>query len=186
MSNPNFPHSPSQFEQEPQTISWPDIPSTIEAAVEYQEKMESLLKQNGWDEEEAYQVGYAFQELLKNAIVHGSLGLKKASGEQEEDWSKKVAAASALPEHKSKTVAVTVSITPRKITVTIQDPGANSTKFWEKETAGLRTGADTQWKSGRGVEISEAFLNQVRYEKNNTGVKTTFIRDLDSPIARKP
>ncbi len=186
MSNPNFPHTPSQFEQEPQTISWPDIPSTIEATVEYQEKMENLLQQNGWDEEEAYQVGYAFQELLKNAIVHGSLGLKKASGEQEEDWSKKVAAASALPEHQGKTVAVTVRITPRKTTVTIQDPGTNSPKFWEKETAGLRTGADTQWKSGRGVEISEAFLNQVHYEKNNTGVKTTFVRDLDIPIVRKP
>ena len=190
MPNPNFPHqAPNQFEQEPpQTVSWPDIASTVEAASEYQERMEDLLKQNGWDEEEAYQISYAFQELLKNAIVHGNLGLKKPPGEEEEDWSKIVPKASLQPENKNKTVAVTVSITPRKVTITIQDEGKNTPKFWEKDsqTEGMRTGADTQWKSGRGVMISEAFLNEVRYEKNETGVKATLIRDLNIPIIRRP
>jgi len=186
-SNPNYPHAPGPAEQEPQNISWPDIASTIEAASEYQERMETLLKQNGWDEEEAYQISYAFQELLKNAIIHGNLGLKKPPGEEKEDWSKIVPTASALPENKGKTVAVTVSIAPRRVTITIQDVGKNTPKFWEKDsdTKGMRTGADTQWKSGRGVMISEAFLNEVRYEKNEAGVKATLIRDLDIPIVRQ-
>ncbi len=189
MTNPNFPKGHNPHEQEPpQTVSWPEIPSTIEATAEYQERLEDLLKQNGWEEEEAYQVAYAFQENLKNAVIHGNLGLKKDSGEETEDWSKKVAEASALPEHKNKTASATISLSPKRAIITIQDAGKNSPKFWEKEsgTVGMRTGEDTRWKSGRGVMISEAFLNEVRYEKNEIGVKVTLIRDLDIPIEKKP
>ena len=182
--NPELPGSPHPGEQEPQQISWPDISSTIEAAAEYQDKMESLLQANSWSEEEAYQVAYAFQEMLKNAIVHGNLGLKKAPGEEEEDWSKKVLAASLLPENQTKKVQVQIRLTPRKLVVEIQDQGQNSARFWENGTTGLRTGADTQWKSGRGLMISEAFLNQVAYEKNQRGIKTTLTRDLDAPIKK--
>lgn len=188
-SNPNFPHSPNPAEQEPpQAVFWPEIPSTIEATDEYQERLENLLKQHGWNEDEAYQVGYAFQENLKNAIVHGNLGLKKNPGEEKEDWSKTIHNASALPENKDKTVAVTINISPHQVIIMIQDAGKSSQKFWETESgiAGMRTGKDTEWKSGRGVMISEAFLNQVLYEKNETGVKTTLIRNLDIPIVRQP
>lgn len=182
--NPEWPGSTHPGEQEPQQISWPEIPSTIEAAAEYQDKLEKLLQAQGWDEETAYQVAYAFQEMLKNAIIHGSLGLKKAPGEEEEDWSKKVMAASLLPENQAKKVRVHISLTPRKVVVEIQDQGQHSARFWENGTTGLRTGADTQWKSGRGVMISEAFLNRVTYEKNEQGIKTTLVRDLDIPIEK--
>lgn len=186
MSNPNFPQNHNQFEQEPpQTILWPEIPSTIEAANEYQEKMEDVLKSNGWDEDEVHQVGYAFQEILKNAIIHGSLGLKKSPGEEKDDWSAEVAKASVLPEHRGKTVSVAINITSRQITINIQDMGKDTPEFWKQETAGTNTGADTQWKSGRGEMISRAYLNKVAYQKNDIGVKTTLLRDLDIPIARE-
>lgn len=183
--NPELPYFSHSSEQEPQQIFWPEIPSTIEAAMEYQNKMENLLQAQGWDEEAAYQVAYAFQEMLKNAIIHGNLGLKKSPGEEEEDWSKKVIAASLLPENQTKKVWVHISLTSRKIIVEIQDQGKDSGRFWENGTTGLRTGADTQWKSGRGLMISEAFLNQIIYEKNEQGIKTTLIRDLDIPINKK-
>lgn len=182
--NPELPYSSHSSEQEPRQIFWPEIPSTIEAATEYQNKMENLLQSQGWDKEEAYQVAYAFQEMLKNAIIHGNLGLKKLPGEEEEDWSKKVIAASLLPENQTKKVWVRISLTSRKIIVEIQDQGKHSGRFWENGTTGLRTGADIQWKSGRGLMISEAFLNQIIYEKNEQGIKTTLIRDLDIPIEK--
>ena len=187
-TNPDFPHTPEASEQEPKTISWPEIPSTLEAAAEYENRLNQMLMALGWDEEAAYQVSYAFQELLKNAIVHGNLGLKKEPGEQDEDWSKKVMTTSALDENKSKVVSVNISASPRRATITIQDMGKDTPEFWtkENEARGMRTGDDTKWQSGRGVMISEAFLNQVTYAKNDTGIKATLFRNLDIPIVRKP
>ena len=177
-SNPNFKETGEQI------FVW-EADSTVESSLESYRKMEKLLASLHWDEEEIYKINYAFHEILTNAIVHGNLGLKKTQSDKEKDFNGKVMAAEKLPQNRDKKVGIKVILSPTKAIIEIQDMGKNSPRFWENPTAGIRTGADISWKSGRGIQISEAFLNSVTYEKNNTGVKATLIRDLSVPLPEK-
>ncbi len=183
----DFPTNPDLQKEIPDIFTWGSIPNSIEGTPGYQQRVENLLLEKGWDGMEAFKVSYAFHEILNNAIIHGNLGLKKpkqdkASKLPASDFATEIAVATALPENANKYVTVTISLTARHVTISIQDQGVNSPKFWEENTEGMRTGADLKYTSGRGIQTSEAFVTSITYEKKPTGVKVTLFRDLDIPL----
>ncbi len=169
----DFPSNPNFKEVRNQTHEW-TIPSIMESSMGYHQKLEKLLLENGWDEREIYRIGYAFHELLVNAIVHGNLGLKKPKGGTEEDYAKNIAAAERLPENQTKIVQVKIILETNKIIITIQDQGKNSPEFWKIDLDGIRTGNDTSWQSGRGIQVSEKFTDQVIFEKKQYRRKSNY------------
>ena len=173
----DYPLNPNFQEEIPETIYWEQIPTSVEDSPKYQQKLEELLVDKGWDKLEAYRVSYAFHEILNNAIVHGNLNLKKQPGEREASWWPKILAAENLPENANKFITVSISLTANKVIISIQDQGINSPEFWKEKTAGMRTGIDTGWSSGRGIQISETYLSGIKYEKNNTGIKATLTKN---------
>ncbi len=171
----DFPTRPEYKVQLPMRLEW-GVPNSIEKASEVQQNLEAAMTERGWSDIEAYPVSYAFYELLINAIVHGNLGLKKPKGGQETDFSNTIQSAATLKVNEHKTVTVVVLFFPDKIQIEIQDQGVNSPEFWKNNTEDMRTGSDTSWQSGRGIQFSEKFLDTLRYEKNKTGVKVTGIK----------
>ncbi|MFA5991446.1 MAG: ATP-binding protein [Candidatus Doudnabacteria bacterium] len=180
----DYPSNPNFQTEIPETISWEQIPTSVEDSPKYQQKLEELLVDKGWDKLEAYRVSYAFHEILNNAIVHGNLNLKKQPGERETSWWPKIHAAESLPENANKFITVSISLTANQVIISIQDQGTNSPEFWKKETVGMRTGTDTGWSSGRGIQISETFLSKIEYEKNNTGIKAILTKIKETTIPK--
>lgn len=160
--------------------SW-EVPTDIKRIQEFVKKLESILTQLGWEEEEVYRVSLVFNEWLANAVVHGNLGLEKSECPPNIDWVKWIERHQERAGNQAKKVGVTVRASKTEVTIEIQDEGKNSPEFWKK-VKNATSSKNLLKSSGRGFLLSRAYLNGLEFEKTPQGVKVTLSRDLNQPL----
>ena len=144
----------------------PDIGIVGSAVDEFRRRLADLK----WEEEDIDWLTATFEEVLVNAIVHGSLNIKEKS--EEESWR-----TAALREQEKggnkKPVHVKLDLTPDKITIIVRDEGEGFD--WRKQFES--EGEDLTKTSGRGMLYMKMNFDSFSY--NEKGNEVTMIKERD-------
>lgn len=159
--------------------AWPPLKTEIAEIGIYADKLEEMLIKLGWPKGDVMEMESVFREWVANAMIHGNMGIARQKGEGNEHWDKRLGTASSLPSNKAKHVYVNITATRSSLVIEIQDEGKNTEPFWLEKERHDSLKDPMQWFSGRGGVITLNFVNESHFEKNRTGVKVTFVRDLD-------
>lgn len=167
--------------REDQQIQW-EIETDIEDEVNrYEKRLEDLLIQKGWGEEEIAHLCLVFREWLVNAMIYGNMGVNRERIGNDNDFYRVLDNMQKRARAEGKKVQVSGSVGPTRVEIRIQDQGKDSPEFW-LETPPDITGQDKMKIHNRGLFFAKQFLNPISYKKNEKGVEVTLIRDLSQPL----
>ena len=133
------------------------LESSLESVDHSEERVVALAKEVGFEEEEAYRLGYAVREALVNAVVHGN----RYSA--------------------NKDVHFRVSRVEHGLEVLIEDQG---TGFAEEAQTDPRALENLMNQSGRGLTLIRAFTDELSVEVDKVSGTRVILRKFLPPEVR--
>ena len=118
------------------------LESTLDSVDASEERVKNLASEIGFEEDDAYQLGYAVREAMVNAVVHGN-GYSA-----------------------NKLVRFVLSRTGNSIGILIEDEGQG---FVPERQADPLAEENLLNQSGRGIMIIRAFVDEFSIERAATG-----------------
>lgn len=157
------------------------IPSTIklEDLTEYVFELEKILLDLGWSEADASNTGFAFHEVIQNAIIHGNLEIERENSENNQEKFEREIKARQKSDLAKRVVQIKTLLTRDKIQIKIADEGGREIKI--NETTPDPTAPENLLKpGGRGRFLSESFVDEIKYRFTGRGMEVTLTKTKGS------
>ena len=127
------------------------LDSTLESVDQAEHLTLELARESGFGEEDLDRIGMSVRECMVNAVVHGNRYNAK------------------------KKVRLSLSCTPRRLTIRVADQGAG---FDPVDVPDPVAGDNLLRQSGRGVFLMKTFMDEFAVRRLESGTEVTLAKNL--------